>query len=120
MRRLLAHMVGDYVAQSAWQAHVKTRKDAEGVLAAVAHALTYTACFLPLTRHPLRLAVIGVTHGLLDHYRPLPRLILAKDRLLSPAGFRADPEVPFWLHIVIDNVVHVGINEAALDLWRRT
>ena len=118
MRQLLAHLVGDYVVQSNWQAQVKTRRDGDGIAAAVTHALTYTACFLPLTRNPARLALIGVTHGLLDHYRPLPALIIAKNRLVSPRGYRVDPEVPFWLHIVVDNTIHLLINEVALQ-WRR-
>ena len=121
MRRLLAHLIGDYVLQSDWMAAAKWRRTTEGRWAAVLHALEYTACYLPLTRNPLRLAVIGVTHGLLDHYRPLPYLIHRKDRLLSPHGWPAarPDEVPFWLHILVDNCVHLAINEVALDLRRR-
>lgn len=48
----LAHLFGDYVAQSDWMA---TRKTSEHGPAA-AHALTYTACFLPVTRNPKALA----------------------------------------------------------------
>lgn len=118
MRRLIAHLVGDYVVQSDYLAQAKTRRTAEGVKAAAAHAALYTACFLPLTRHPARLAVVGATHGLLDHYRPLPRLISAKDRLLSPHGWPATRphEVPSWLHILVDNTVHLIINELALSV----
>lgn len=120
MKKLIAHLLGDYVVQSDYLAIAKTHRNREGVRAATAHAAIYTACHLPLTRNPLRLAVIGITHGLLDHYRPLPRLIHAKDRLLSPHNWPATRphELPFWLHIVVDNTVHLLINEVALT-WRR-
>lgn len=120
--RLVAHMVGDYVVQSDWMAAAKvygTSKDARK--AASAHAALYTACFVPLTRNPVRLAVIGITHGLLDHYRPLPKLIHRKNRLLSPSSWPVTEvdALPFWLHIVVDNSVHLLINELALRRWRR-
>jgi|SRR6478609_8390071 len=121
MRRLIAHLIGDYIIQSDYLAQAKTHRTGYGVKAATAHALLYTACFLPLTRNPLRLAIIGVTHGLLDHYRPLPKLIHAKDKALSPRGWPATrpSELPFWLHIVVDNTTHLLVNEVALDWGHR-
>lgn len=122
MRQLLAHLVGDYVVQSDWMAAAKVvGQPHDKRSAAIAHAALYTACFVPLTRNPLRLAVIGVTHGLLDRYRPLPALIHRKDVLLSPTDWPATPakDVPFWLHIVVDNTVHLLINEMALSVRRR-
>ena len=121
MRQLLAHLVGDYVIQSDWMAAAKVLGSArDSRMAAVSHAGLYTACFIPLTRNPARLALIGITHWALDRYRPLPALINQKDRLLSPDGWPATPakDVPFWLHIVVDNTVHLAINEIALS-WRR-
>lgn len=93
----------------------------ERVLATTAHAVTYTACFVPFTRNPIRLAVIGVTHGLIDAYRPLAYLIHQKDRLLSPRSWPATKtkDVDWWLVIVTDQVVHLLINELALDAFRR-
>lgn len=118
MKKLIAHLVGDYVLQSDYLAQAKTHRTDYGVRAATYHAAIYTACHLPLTRNPLRLAVIGITHGLLDHYRPLPKLIHAKDEILSPGDWHATPasDVPFWLHIVVDNTLHLLINEVALRL----
>lgn len=110
MKALLAHLVGDYVLQTDHMAQRKTQ--AWGP--AVAHAATYTAPFVLLTRNWKALAVIGGTHLLLDHYRPLPRIIALKNRVLSPAGYSSG-ELPFWLHIVIDNTVHLVINEVALS-----
>lgn len=120
MKALIAHLCGDYIVQTDYQALAKVQRTREGVTAAILHAVGYTACFLPLTRNPIRLAVIGVTHGLLDHYRPLPALIHRKDVLLSPSGWPATKptEMPFWLHVVIDNTCHLILNEIALT-WRR-
>jgi len=117
MRQLIAHLVGDYVVQSKWMAAAKVYGSPDDRRqAAVIHAALYTACFVPLTRNPWRLAVIGITHGLIDRYRPLPRLINAKDIILSPVSWphRMSDEVPFWLHIVVDSTLHLAINEVAL------
>lgn len=122
MRRLIAHLVGDYCVQSDWMAAAKVLGSPyDRRAAALAHAALYTTCFVPFTRNPLRLALIGVTHGVLDRYRPLPLLINWKDRLLSPSGWPATPseDVPFWLHVLVDNTIHLAINELALDAWRR-
>jgi hypothetical protein len=122
MSRLVAHLVGDYVVQSDWMAAAKVYGDSKTARkAATIHASLYTACFVPFTRNPIRLAVIGITHGLLDHYRPLPKLIHRKDVLLSPVSWPATEadKVPFWLSIVVDNTIHLAINELALRQWRR-
>jgi len=121
MRRLLAHLAGDFLLQSDWMAAAKViGHGRERALAAASHAAIYAACFVPFTRNPARLAVIGVTHALIDAYRPLPWLIHHKDRLLSPRSWPAakPSEVPWWLMIVTDQVVHLLINELALDTWR--
>jgi hypothetical protein len=121
VKRLIAHLVGDYLVQSDYLALAKTQRTREGVRAAAIHAALYTACFVPFTRNPLRLAVIGITHGLLDHYRSLPALIHRKDQLLSPSSWSATPakDVPFWLHVVVDNTLHLAINEVALHRTNR-
>lgn len=73
----LAHLAGDYVVQSHWAAVEKTR--AAGP--AAVHALTYTACFLPVTRSLRALAVIGGTHYLIDRYRLARHVVWAKNQL---------------------------------------
>jgi hypothetical protein len=62
---LIAHLFGDYVVQSTWMAERKL--EAHGP--ALAHALSYAACFAPLTRSPARLAVIAATHFAIDRWR---------------------------------------------------
>jgi Protein of unknown function (DUF3307) len=123
---LLAHLVGDYVAQSHWMA---TRKTQEWV-PAVAHAVVYTACYLAVTRSLLGLAVIGGTHLLIDRFRLARHLVWVKNHL-APAGQRPPvwavcsatgyaPDVPAGLAvallIVADNTVHLVINTAAV-MW---
>ena len=118
MKRLITHLVGDYVLQSDWEANTKTKCSGEGWAAALAHAGTYTACFLPLTRNWKALSIIGGTHLLLDHFRPLPKVMDVKNSLASPPGY-VSGEFPFWLHIVVDNTVHLLINELTLDRLAR-
>jgi hypothetical protein len=132
--RFLAHAFGDYVVQSNWQAQSKTQRQPAwaagvgvGVRTAALHAATYTACFLPLTRDPRRLLVVGGTHFVIDHWRLARYVVWAKNQAaprawrypLSAAGpFGYGPEVPDWLAgwllFVADNAIHLAINEAAL------
>jgi len=60
---LLAHLIGDYILQSDWMANEKTKR----WWPAWAHALTYGLPFLLVTQSPLALAVIIVTHAVIDH-----------------------------------------------------
>lgn len=123
MKALLAHVFGDYVVQSSWQAGEKT-SDAR---VAALHAVSYAACFLPLTRSPVRLAVIGGTHFVIDHWRLARYLVWAKNQA-APAQYRYPlaeagpygygPDQPDWLAgwllFVADNAVHCAINGLAL------
>ena len=121
--RFLAHTVGDYVAQSNWLAQTKTASK----MSAAIHASTYAACFLPLTRSPWRLAVIGGTHFVIDHWRLARYVVWAKNQAapkayrypLAEAGpFGYGPDTPDWLAgwllFIADNAMHLAINELAL------
>jgi hypothetical protein len=121
--RFLAHAVGDYVVQSNWLAQTKTTSHTTAAL----HAGSYTACFLPLTRSPWRLAVIGGTHYVIDHWRLARYVVWAKNQAapaehrypLTDAGpFGYGPDTPDWLAgwllFIADNTMHLLINEAAL------
>jgi hypothetical protein len=121
----IAHLAGDYVAQSDWMATGKLTR----ALPAAAHALTYTACFLPVTRNPRALAVIGGTHYVIDRYRLARYLVWAKEQLAPrdarppwpPTATGYSEEKPTWLAvpllIVADNTVHLLINRWALRRW---
>lgn len=124
MKRLLAHLVGDYLLQTHHEAMEKTNS----WLPAATHAGKYTAAFLPLTRNPKTLAVIGGTHMVLDHYRLAKHVNFLRNQV-APKEYRStslenagSPDmVPgglaMALMIVTDNTIHMLINEWALDRW---
>lgn len=121
--QLVAHAVGDYVLQSDWMANEKTRRS----LAALAHVLTYALPFLFLSPSPAALAVIVVSHFVIDRWR-LARYVVWAKNLLGPSLWRRawweceatgyHHERPAWLAvwllIIADNTLHVLINAAAL------
>jgi hypothetical protein len=120
---LLAHLVGDYLIQSDWMATEKTQR----WWPAIAHAGTYALPFLAVTQSPIALAVIVVTHAVIDRYRLARHLVWAKN-LLSPAryrypwsecattGYHQDRPawMAVWLMIIADNTLHLGINYASV------
>lgn len=124
MKRLLAHLVGDYVLQTHYEAVEKVNH----WLPALTHAAKYTLPFVALTRNPKALAVIGGTHAVLDHYRLAKHVNFVRN-LPAPASYRStnldnagSPDmVPAGLAtglmFVTDNTIHMLINEWALDRW---
>lgn len=118
---ILAHLVGDYLIQTHYQATEKTKSWGP----ALTHAATYTACHLPLTRSPWRLAVIGGTHAVIDRYRLARHVVWAKNQLApksfrpghTPTGYPAGtPDwLAVWLMIIADNTLHLLINAAVLE-----
>jgi hypothetical protein len=121
--QLLAHMAGDYVVQSDWMAQTKTSSH----LPAAAHALSYAACFLPLTRDPKRLAFIAASHFVIDRWRLARHVVYAKNQLV-PRSWRypwteakrtgypdeREPWMTVWLLILADNTMHGICNALAL------
>jgi hypothetical protein len=120
----LAHLVGDYVVQTDWMATQKTSRWSP----ALAHAVTYAACFLPVTRSWKALAVIGGTHAVIDRYRLAKHVAWAKNQL-APAEYRPPHTATgyrdeagwlgFALLIITDNTMHLLINRWALRRWSR-
>lgn len=122
MARLLGHLAGDYLVQTSWMANEKTTRSAP----ALAHAASYAACFLPITRDWRRLAIIGGTHFVIDRWRLAKHVTWAKNQL-APKAYRpghtatgyseAQPDwLTFWLLIAADNFIHLTINELALTV----
>lgn len=119
----LAHLFGDYVVQSDWMANEKTSSN----LPAVLHATTYAACFLPLTRNPKALAIIGGTHFVIDRWRLAKYVVWARNQI-APSEARYDyddagmlgahPDRPDWLSgwlgFIADNAIHLLINHLTL------
>lgn len=120
MNEGLAHLVGDYVIQSDWMARAKTSSHIPAAL----HGATYAACFLPLTRDPRALAIIGGTHYLIDRYRLAKHVTWLKNQVApkgerpghTATGYRGDmPDfMSVWLLIIADNVMHLAINHYTL------
>ena len=115
--QLIAHAIGDYVVQSDWMATEKTTR----WVPALVHGLTYGLVFLWFTTEWWRLAIIILSHSVIDRYRLARYLCWAKNRVLGHtapwAQCRATgypPEKPIWLAvwlmIIADNVCHVLIN----------
>jgi hypothetical protein len=120
---LLAHLVGDYVIQSHWMATEKTKR----WWPAVAHAGTYGVPFLTVTHSPLALAIIVVTHAVIDRYRLARHVVWLKNQLApaparprwadaSATGYPAETPawLAVWLLIAADNTLHLIINYASV------
>lgn len=120
--QVLCHVVGDFFLQSDWQANNKyTHK-----WVALFHAALYTLPFLFLTLSWKALAVICLTHAIIDHYKLANYVAWAKNwigfkRPKSWAECKAtgyDPDRPIWLtvwlSIITDNTTHLVINYLAL------
>ena len=94
--QLFVHALGDYVLQSDWMATEKTKKS----VAAAAHATVYSLPFLMLTRALAALAVICVTHFIIDRWR-LARYVVWAKNWIAP-----------WPLVVLDRTT-VGVSDAA-------
>jgi hypothetical protein len=121
MEQLLLHLVGDYVTQTDWMARSKVST----TFAALCHAVVYSLPFLLLSPSLAAIAVIALSHFLIDRYRLARYVAFGKNKLTNwrlnwadcrATGFPAD--VPtgqaFWLMILVDNTMHLSINYAAL------
>ena len=124
MEQISAHLAGDYLLQSRWMATEKVNRWWPAIL----HAFTYTLPFGLITTDARALAVIGVTHLLIDRYRLVKRIMWLRDRLAPRSGwsnwesfkggYGGEPEyLYFWLMVIIDNTTHILINYIALANW---
>lgn len=122
--QILAHLVGDYLFQSDWAALGKYRSKAIALL----HGVLYTLPFLFLTRHPLALLAIGLSHAIIDHYQ-IGKLVAWLHNWPAPVKPKPfseckrngyDPDRPVhitdWLGIITDNTLHLLCNAAAI-MW---
>lgn len=108
MAELLCHLIGDYCLQNQWMADNKTRRS----WPCLVHCLLYTLPFLLLTRSPAALAVIFVTHFLIDRFR-LAGYWVRLYRIGQ--GDHVPPFLAVWLLIIVDNTMHLLTNHLALQ-----
>jgi hypothetical protein len=131
--QLVCHAIGDYVLQSDWMATEKTRRS----LACAAHVISYAAPFLFLHPSTAALAVIVVSHFVIDRWRLARFVCWGKNVVLCPPSWEGErgtatrqgawsnckatgypSERPVWLAtwllIIADNVLHVLANGLAL------
>lgn len=80
---MLAHLVGDYVIQSDWMATEKTKR----WWPAIVHGLTYALPFLFITLDWRALAVIALTHVVIDRFR-LARYVIWLSNFAAPLRIR--------------------------------
>ncbi len=121
MEQLLLHLLGDYITQTDWMAREKVRRS----WAALVHAVVYAVPFLLITSSVNALAVILLTHFVIDRFRLARYVVFAKNWLNQPSLRWSDccdtgfpKNVPIWmatwLMIITDNTMHMMINYAAL------
>ena len=121
MEQLILHLFGDYITQTDWMATNKTKRTAVAVL----HAAVYSLPFLLLGPSMVAIAVIFVTHAVIDRYRLARFVVFAKNWTTQPSlqwvdcnatGYHKDTPawLAVWLLIVVDNAMHLAINYAAL------
>jgi hypothetical protein len=113
--QIVAHMVGDYIFQSHWMAQNKGKNS----VAAFVHAATYTLPFTLITQSLLALAVILVSHFIIDRWRLARFVVWAKNGMRGPVtatGYADDvpPWLSVWLLIIADNTIHVICNGLAI------
>lgn len=122
--QIMAHLVGDYILQSDWMVKEKGSSN----LAALLHVFFYTLPFLLITQAPLALGIIAGTHFVIDRWRLARVLIWAKNRPWPGSCPWAEckatgypPNLPVWmstwLMILVDNVMHLLINGAAIHYF---
>ena len=125
MLQLILHLIGDYLLQSDWMAHNKTKCSK----AAAAHAITYSLPFLFLEPSLAAFLVICITHFFIDRFRLARYVVFFRNIILQPKKYRHQwkdceetgyhKEVPqwlsLWLLVACDNTIHLLINYLALE-----
>jgi Protein of unknown function (DUF3307) len=113
--QILCSLVGDYILQNDWMARNKVKSS----FVCAVHVVMYTLPFLLLTTSWRALAVISVTHFIIDRWRLARFVGWIKNGWwlpLTPTGYQdhVPPFMAVWLMIITDNILHIAINGAAL------
>lgn len=135
--QLLCHAIGDYVLQSDWMARQKSKSWS----VAAFHGLAYCIPFIIAGATPLQTLVMASTHAVIDRLRLARYVVWAKNWISPKHNIKmigakdmyytrspsweackdfgvplaaTDRYLAHWLLIIVDNVMHVLINGAAL------
>lgn len=101
MNWLIAHLVGDYLAQNDWMALNKKRHTWHCVV----HCMVYTATLELFTGWPIwAFAIVFVTHFIQDR----TDVIRGWMKMVGQEKFLTGPCAP-WSSIVVDNVWHLWL-----------
>ena len=104
----LSHFVGDYVLQNGWQALNKAKGRFMN-LPLITHCIMYTLSFVPAFWNygvsAWWLVLIFGSHMIIDRRWPIIMFLKLKEGKLHDNTF----EPPFWLVIMIDQIVHILI-----------
>lgn len=117
MEQLLIHLFADYWLQNDWMAGGKKQH----FYIALIHSLIYTLPFILLTRSPLALFTIMITHAIIDGTNIVNRLNQIKnwdfkehnvgECICLKDGYGCRPLfIRVWLIIIQDNIIHLIIN----------
>lgn len=126
---VLIHLIADYYVQNDWMALNKKKPGWLGTWACAVHCLTYTLPFLLVTQSWKALAVIGLTHFLIDRTQLVAWLIWAKNSIYAGelrcswaeaktnSGFHPSRPafIAVWIGIITDNTFHLILNALALN-----
>lgn len=114
MNELLAHLVGDYILQSHWMAVNKSKR----WLPAIIHGICYTLPFLLITLNPVAVAIICVTHIIIDRFALAKYVARVKNWTFTDSGYPEETPIWLWiwLNIILDNTIHIFINHLALAI----
>ena len=118
MWQILCHLFGDFFLQSDWMASNKYTN--KGV--ALVHAIFYTLPFIFLTQNPWALAIICLSHAVIDHYK-LANYVAWIKNWISPVRPKSwleckmtgyDPDRPIWLTVWLGIITDITINALVL------
>ncbi len=115
MLQLLFHLWGDYITQNHWMANKKVLFTNEGWLACLTHCTLYSIPFAFIAS-PAAFSVIFLTHFFIDKFRLAKYVNQLKNWSFTPTGFPegTPPFLAVWLMFIVDNILHVTINYAAI------
>jgi hypothetical protein len=115
------HLIGDYVTQNHWMAVNKTKDSLVAWLHATIYAAPFIAMFVYAGYKPGSMMCIHWSHFFIDRFRLAQywiRLVNWNWDFESKNHGYPD-NVPNWLLIIIDNVLHISINSATIWFFYR-